>query len=108
SGIIAAMCLHALDFHVDRLAEDHRRASAISDRLGTLAKVARVLPVQTNIVIFDIADDGPTAEDLALRCGEQSVIIGEFGERRIRIVTHLDVDDASVTALCNSLSRELG
>lgn len=108
SGVIASMCLHALDHNVDRLVEDHRRAAEIETHLARLPKVARVLPVQTNIIIFDIAENGPTSEELTRVCAENGVTIGDFGSRRIRLVTHLDVDDGSVAALCACLTAHLG
>ena len=51
SGHIAATGLHALDHHVDRLAEDHALAASIGARIAPMPKVARVLPVETNIVM---------------------------------------------------------
>jgi len=108
SGVLAAMCLHALDHHVERLAEDHALAVRISERVGQMPKVVRVLPVQTNIIIFDLAPDAPTAAEVVQACREDGIIIGAFGERRIRAVTHLDVDDRAADALCQSLVRQLG
>ncbi|MEM9045432.1 MAG: threonine aldolase family protein [Pseudomonadota bacterium] len=107
SGVLAAMALHALDHHVVRLADDHTRAGRISDHLRTLSKVTAILPVETNIVIFDLSEEGPDAEELADLALDAGVIIGEFGERRIRVVTHLDVDDGSVEALCAVFSAHL-
>ncbi len=108
SGIIAATCLYALDHHVDRLADDHALAARIGGALESLPRVDRVLPVDTNIVIFDIAAEGPTAAALVDRLAEDGCVIGAFGERRVRIVTHLDVDDTAGEALCAALKRHLG
>jgi threonine aldolase len=108
SGVLAAMCLHALDHHVERLADDHALAARIAERISQMPKVARVLPVQTNIIIFDLTPDAPTAAEVVQACREDGVIIGAFGERRIRAVTHLDVDDVAADALCRSLARRLG
>ena len=108
SGILAAMGLYALDHHVDRLAEDHDRATQIADRIAGLKGVAAVLPVETNIVIFDLGENAPDADTLVGQCREDGLIVGAFGDRRIRTVTHLDVDDEAVEALCRSLERHLG
>ena len=51
AGIAAAGCLHALDHHVERLADDHRRAARLAEGLGELG--CRVDPVETNIVCVD-------------------------------------------------------
>ncbi|MEM8791357.1 MAG: threonine aldolase family protein [Pseudomonadota bacterium] len=108
SGVLAAMADYALDHHVDRLSEDHARARRIAERLETLPKVAQVLPVETNIVIFDIIDCGPRAEHVAEAALKAGVRFGAFDDRRIRIVTHLDVDDVSVDALNAFLEEQLG
>ena len=108
SGILAAMGLYALDHHVDRLAEDHDRATQIADRIAGLKGVAAVLPVETNIVIFDLGENAPDADTLVGQCREDGLVVGAFGDRRIRTVTHLDVDDEAVEALCRSLERHLG
>jgi threonine aldolase len=108
SGHIAATGLYALEHHVERLAEDHARAATIGQTLAALPKVAQVLPVETNIVIFDITEDGPTAAGLVATLGGQGLRVGAFGARRVRIVTHLDVDDSAVDRLCAALSAILG
>ncbi len=108
SGVLASMCLFALDHHVERLAEDHSLAQSIAQRIRQLPKVENMLPADTNIVIFDLSLDAPTAHELARLCENDGVIIGTFGERRIRIVTHLDVDETAGDALCASLQRHLG
>ena len=107
SGVIAAMCLHALDYHVERLADDHALASSIEARVSILPGVERVLPVETNIVIFDLAPTAPDAATLVDLLKDDGVIIGAFGPRRIRAVTHLDVDEAAGAVLCDSLARHL-
>jgi threonine aldolase len=107
SGILAAMCLYALDHNVDRLADDHVLAAGIAERLEQMERVARVLPVETNIVIFDLSDDAPNAPEVERLLKDDGVIIGAFGEWRIRIVTHLDVDAAGGNALCESLEKHL-
>jgi threonine aldolase len=108
SGHIAASGLHALDHHVERLAEDHARAAVIGAALKEMRGVATLLPVETNIVIFDIADDGPTAAELVEALGAAGLRVGAFGPRRVRIVTHLDVDDEAVRRLCSALGGLLG
>ena len=64
SGYIAATGLYALDHHIDRLAEDHSLARSIGDSIKQMPNVASVLPVETNIVIFDISGSGPSAANV--------------------------------------------
>jgi threonine aldolase len=107
SGHIAATGLYALDHHIDRLAEDHALAASIGARIADMPKVAGVLPVETNVVIFDIADDGPAAEAVVAALLRKGVRMGAFGERRIRVVTHLGVDEAGGDLLCAHLPAAL-
>ena len=108
SGVLSAMCLYALDHNVERLAEDHALARSIADRLEALAKVDALLPVDSNIVIFDLAESAPQAGELVKLCERDGIQIGAFGKRRIRVVTHLDVDPAAGDALCAMLQGHLG
>ena len=94
SGIVAAGCLHALDHHVDRLAEDHENARVFADGLAALG--LEVVAPETNIVIFS-APDGFT-EQMA----ERGVELSGTPDGRIRAVTHLDVDRAQVEAALES------
>lgn len=93
AGIVAAGCLYALDHHVERLADDHSNARRLADGLAALDGV-EVDPagVETNIVIFEVADGEGLVRDLAGRGVEMTPL----GGRRIRAVTHLDVDEAGV------------
>jgi threonine aldolase len=86
-GILAAAGLYALDHHLERLADDHENARLLAERLG--ADPARV---DTNIVILD----GVNAPMVAEAAKAQGVLIGQIGPRRVRMVTHLDVDRAGI------------
>jgi threonine aldolase len=94
-GILAAAALHALDHHVERLADDHRRAKRLASGLWTVPGVQVPAP-ETNIVMIDLAE--PTLDrDRVLRgLHARGVWMDESGPRRIRAVTHLDVDDAGI------------
>lgn len=104
SGMLAAACLHALDHHVERLVDDHRRARALADGLAELPGV-EIDPatVATNIVIATVPD--PPA--LIARLAEEGVLVGPAGPGRIRAVTHLDVDDAGIEAALGAFRAAL-
>jgi threonine aldolase len=108
SGYIAATGLYALDHHIDRLAEDHALATSIGEALTPLRHVRRVLPVETNIVIFEIAEDGPTASAFMGKLLAKGVRAGVFGERTVRIVTHLGVGPKDGALLCGLAQDALG
>jgi threonine aldolase len=105
AGIIAAAGLHALDHHVERLADDHARARRLAEGLAELPGV-ELDPgtVETNIVIFAVPDAAAFCATLA----EADVAMSRFGPRRVRAVTHLDVDDADIDRALLAAEHVLG
>ena len=92
AGIFGAAGLYALEHHYDRLAEDHANARLMADILLSCDSICLdPATVQTNILVFDLADGAPDAPTLVARAREQGVLIIAFGPRRVRAVTHLDV-----------------
>lgn len=90
-GLLAAAALHALDHHVDRLADDHALAKRLADGLAALPGFT-VVPPQTNIVFASISD-GRTDALLAHLKAQGVLATGLIG---LRFVTHLDVDAAGI------------
>ena len=107
TGVLAAMCLFALDNNVDRLAEDHALAHWIGEALTPLDGVAGVDPVETNIVSASLAGDGADARGLERALRAEGLRITVTGERRIRIVTHMDVDRDDADRLVSAIARHL-
>ena len=103
TGVLTAMCLYALDNHVERLAEDHRLAKQIGDRLAGLPVISNVLPVDTNIVIADLDETAPDARETSRYLRENGATVTVVGKRRIRIVTHLDVGQEGADALLRAM-----
>lgn len=103
AGFLAAAAHYALDHHVARLADDHARAQRLADGLRDLAGVQVQAP-QTNIVFLDVPRD--VAPGLIDRLARQGVLA--TGLYQLRLVTHLDVDDAGVDHAIAVLRRELG
>lgn len=92
-GFFAAAALYALDHHVGRLADDHANAHAMAVALAASSRVALdPATVRTNIIVFELADGAPDAATVVARARERGVLVVAFGPRRIRAVTHLDVD----------------
>ncbi len=100
AGIFAAAGIHALEHHVDRLADDHANARAIGERIAESEWVEIDLDgLETNIVVFHLVDGAPDAAEVVRRAGEQGVLVLAFAARTVRAVTHLDVDgDQCLTA----------
>jgi threonine aldolase len=92
AGILAAAGLWALEHNLDRLVEDHANARLLAERLAGVRGVALDLAtVQSNIVIFRMAEDGPDAAAIVARAAEAGVLVSAFAARTVRAVTHLDV-----------------
>lgn len=92
AGMLAAAGLHALDNHIERLAEDHRHAAQLGAALTELG--FQVEPVQTNMVYLAMGDEAPALQ----------AFLAEHGIRispapRLRLVTHLDVSTADIDAV---------
>ena len=94
-GVLAAACLHALDHHVERLADDHRRARRLAAGLREAPGV-HVDEPETNIVMVDLRHDGFGRESMLAALEARGVRMGPSGPRRLRAITHLDVDDAAI------------
>ena len=105
AGIVAAACLYALDNHVERLAEDHENAGVLAQGLAELPGV-EIDPgrVETNIVISSVAD----APGLAARLAEMGVEVSPLDARRLRCVTHLDVDRAGIERALEAFRAAIG
>lgn len=92
SGYLAAAGLYALKNNVERLAIDNERARKVGAILATKSYVAEVRPVQSNIVIFDLAGD-TTAADFLKQLEAKGILATAFGPQTIRLTFHLDVSE---------------
>jgi threonine aldolase len=96
AGILAAAGRYALRHHLDRLADDHKRAQVLREALapfGVTSRPAVEGAEETNIVLLDFSETQAQAPALSAAAREQGVLFSPTGPRRARLVTHLDVDD---------------
>ena len=93
SGMLAAAALHALDHHVARLADDHARAARLADGLRDAPHV-RVVARHTNMVFIEVAAERLASLRVHLEAARIRMSIGYTPA--IRMVTHLDIDDAAI------------
>jgi len=93
SGLLAAACLYAMDHHVQRLADDHRRAERLAAGLRAIDELTVVYQA-TNMVFVDVP--GEHAQALTDYLGTQGVIMRAVYGGTTRLVTHLDIDDAGI------------
>jgi len=103
SGILAAAGLFALEHHRERLREDHRRAKQLAEGARGIPGLEVETP-DTNIVMLDIAAPGVTAEVILSFLAERGVLMVPFGPKRIRAVTHMEVDDKGIQRALGALS----
>ncbi|NCT18674.1 MAG: threonine aldolase [Flavobacteriaceae bacterium CG02_land_8_20_14_3_00_34_13] len=88
-GYMAAAGLYALENHIERLADDHKRAKEIGDVLKRQAYVKEVEPVETNIVIFYLQPE-ENENKFIQKLATKNIRISSMGQGKLRIVTHLD------------------
>ena len=103
-GFLAAAANYALDNHVERLAEDHKKAKEIAAVLKTCSYITKIEPVETNILIFYV-DDKIGADHFIEKMGNKDILLTPMGEGKIRIVTHLDYTDAMHEILLKELKN---
>ncbi len=97
-GILAAAGLHALDHHVERLAEDHEHARVLAEACGNDPEL-----VDTNIVVAEV----PDAPAVVTAARAQGLLVGAVGPTRLRLLTHLDVSRADVDQAAKVLAAIL-
>jgi len=108
SGIIAAACEYALDHQLDRLADDHANARRLAEGLAGVPGIAiDPAEVETNLVYFDVTAEGLTAAALAAALLEKGVRVTDMGAKRIRAVTHLDVDAPMIERAISTIAALL-
>jgi threonine aldolase len=98
-GVLAAAGIYALDNHVQRLAEDHERARLIGEAVG-------VVP-ETNIVPIDLTETAYDGPSLSAAARNEGVLISVVGRRKVRLVTHLDVDDDAAQRAAEVMAKLL-
>jgi threonine aldolase len=106
SGILAAAGIYALQHNRRRLTEDHEHAQLLAQQLGHVAGV-RVQQPDTNIVMIDLEDEQLAASDVVSRLREQGVLMVEFTRKRVRAVTHMDVNRRDIERAAAAFAKVL-
>ncbi|MFZ9388228.1 MAG: threonine aldolase family protein [Chitinophagaceae bacterium] len=104
AGTLAAAGLYALENHIGRLAEDHAHARQIADVLATRPFVKAVLPVETNIIIFEL-QEGLTAAEFVARLRPFDILGYAIAPQRVRLVVHLDISPEMVSRTLHTLNN---
>ncbi len=105
AGYLAAAGIYALEHHIERLAEDHKNALALSEVLASKDFVESILAVETNIVIATIRGKY-TAASLTTALKEKGILAIAMTPTQVRFVFHLDItamDLAKTIDILNAL-----
>jgi threonine aldolase len=90
AGFLAAAGIYALENNIERLVEDHDKAKQIAEPIAKKDFVKMILPVETNIIIFELKDS-ITAPALVAKLKELDILAYAIASNRVRFVVHLDV-----------------
>lgn len=90
AGYLAAAGIYALQHHVSRLKEDHAYARQIAAAIADRDFTEKVLPVETNIIIFEVKKP-MTAPELVARLKEKNILGYAIAPDKVRLVVHLDI-----------------
>jgi len=102
AGFIAAAGLYALEHQVARLQEDHVHAQILTHALKEKDFVGEILPVETNIIIFEVKGRF-TAPDLVTTLQRSNILAIAISPTQIRLVVHLDITPAKIQETLNVL-----
>ena len=103
-GYLAAAGIYALDNNLQRLADDHRRAKELGAVLEKLPWVAKVEPIETNILIFSLKE-GLDENVFIEKLKERNIHISSMGHGKLRIVTHLDYREVMHSYVLETFER---
>lgn len=106
SGILAAAGIYAIRNHRARLSEDHEHARLLAERVRDVPGVSVKQP-DTNIVMIDIERDDLSAADVVSKLKVKGVLMVEFSRKRVRAVTHMDVNRQDVEQAADAFAQVL-
>lgn len=107
-GFLAAAGHFALDHNIDRLIHDHNKAKRLAEGCASLvSSVINPANVETNIVALDLAGATLSASEFAAEAKNQGLLVSALGPTFVRMVTHMDVNDADIDRASEILSSLL-
>ena len=89
AGFMAAAGIYALQNNIERLNQDHANAKQIGEAIAQSSAVSSLLPIETNIIIFDTA--GPIAQSMVDKLKKKQILCYATAPNIIRFVVHLDI-----------------
>ena len=104
AGYLAAAGIYALQNHIERLQQDHDLAKQIADALNKKEFTGTVLPVETNIIIFEVKDKYTPASFVA-RLKEFGILSYAISPTQVRLVVHLNIDSAKAEKTIETINK---
>ena len=104
AGFIAAAGLYALENNINRLAQDHEHAQIIAGVLKEKDFVGEILPVETNIIIFEIKGR-LSANDFVEKMKANNIWMFAVSPTQVRMVLHLDITPSMVAETIDAIKR---
>jgi threonine aldolase len=104
AGFLAATALYALENNIERLNADHEKAKKIGDALQKHPLIKFVMPVETNLVIFELKDE-IDPKCFVAKMKERDILLLTISDTRLRIVTHLDISDEMLAVFLKNLEQ---
>jgi threonine aldolase len=104
AGYLAAACIYALDNNIERLSEDHHHAKQLANALQQTDFVGEILPVETNIIIFEVKEKY-TAAALQAELKKHNILAIAISKSQMRLVTHLDINAEMIAQTINLIEQ---
>ena len=95
AGFLAAAGIYALQNNIERLKQDHGHAKQIGKAISNSAIAKAVLPIETNIIIFETVET-TTASKIVEELKQKEIYCYAIAPDRVRFVVHLDITEEMV------------
>ncbi|MTI30033.1 low-specificity L-threonine aldolase [Xanthovirga aplysinae] len=106
AGIMAAGGLYAIRNHREKIQDDHENAQLLALGLNKIDGFSvDIIKTQTNMVILDITDPNVSTQQLVAEAKKEGLLFLSLSDKRIRLVTHLDVSREDCIRALDILSK---
>lgn len=104
AGFMAAAGVYALEHNIQRLEIDHIHAKRVAEALLKKEFTGKMLPVETNIIIFEVLENFYTAKSFAESLKKYDILVLPISSNQIRMVFHLDVTDEMIKQMLETIT----
>ncbi len=104
AGFMAAAGIYALDHLVERLKQDHEHATLVAEALSKKDFVKSILPVETNIIIFEVVPN-TSSKEIQRRLEENGLLTIAISPTQVRLLTHLDLSAGMIESAISIIQR---